>query len=399
LPFSEGKRDRAKRHGLAQTESGRDEATAPKNRLFPLAIKINFPLLTSNKKPMSYTVQKRRMIQKAKQLEQADTLAALARLLDTNPFQLLHFASNPVYQVFTIPKKGGGERLIETPAAPLKKCLHQLNDYLQALYYIHKTDAAYGFVAQPDKDPDPRNIVANARRHTGNGHLLNVDMKDFFHQVYTARMREIFQQQPFSLQDEAVHLLAQLVTYNGRLPMGAPTSPVCSNFAAIPLDNELLLYARQQSLTYTRFADDMSFSSTRQLPKTIIADITAMLTAHRFTANPKKIHQFGPKEVKMVTGLEVSDTVDITQAFMDVLMQDIERFRHIWQVQCGTGADKETEWVQQFKQAVEGKINFTGMVYGYSSERYQYAASRYETCYDVNEFIESRSWLDVPYQF
>lgn len=157
----------------------------------------------------SYLVQKRRFIQKAKQLEQAPSPAALSLLLDANPFQLLHWGNNPVYQIFTIPKKGGGERLIETPAAPLKKCLQNLNDYLQALYYLHKTDAAYGFVAQPDKDPDPRNIVANARKHVGNPYLLNMDMKDFFHQVYTARMREVFGQRPFAFGDDAVHLLAQ----------------------------------------------------------------------------------------------------------------------------------------------------------------------------------------------
>lgn len=272
----------------------------------------------------SYLAQKRRLIQKAKQMEQAKSPAALALLLDTHPFQLLHLSNNPVYQIFTIPKKGGGERLIETPTAPLKKCLQKLNEYLQALYYLHKTEAAYGFVAQPDNDPAPRNIVANARRHIGNPYLLNMDMKDFFHQVYTIRMREVFQQMPFAFNDETVHLLAQLVTFNGRLPMGAPTSPVCSNFAAIQLDNELLMYAKQHGLTYTRFADDLSFSASAPLPKNIAADITSILLAHRFTINPKKIKQFNAKEVKMVTGLEVGDTVDIPQAFMDTLIQNIK---------------------------------------------------------------------------
>jgi hypothetical protein len=101
----------------------------------------------------SYTVQKRRFIQKARQLEQASSSTALAQLLEATPFQLLHWANNPVYQIFSIPKKGGGERLIETPAAPLKKCLQNLNDHLQALYYLHKTEAAYGFVAQPGQRP------------------------------------------------------------------------------------------------------------------------------------------------------------------------------------------------------------------------------------------------------
>lgn len=78
---------------------------------------------------------------------------------------------------------------------------------------------------------------------------------------------------------------------------------------------------------------------------------------------------------------------------------DIERFRHIWQVQCATASNKDNDWVQVYKQTVEGKINFVGMVYGYKSQRYQYAVGQYETCYDIKDFVESRSWLDVPYQF
>lgn len=348
---------------------------------------------------MAYAAQKRRFIFKARQIERAETLSALALLLEENPFQLVYMSRNPAYQVFTLPKPGGGSRLIETPAAPLKKCLQNLNEYLQALYYIHKTEAAYGFVAQPDKDPDARNIVTNAQRHLGNPWLVNVDLKDFFHQVHHHRMMRIFSQHPFRCKPETAQLLAALVTFNGRLPMGAPTSPVCSNFAAREFDGELLAYAKANRLTFTRFADDLSFSSPKPPPKNMLTDIKAILKAHQFMVNPKKIKEFGPKEVKMVTGLEVAETIQITQAFMDELLKDIDRFKHIWQVQTATSQYKETEWVEQFKRAVEGKINFVGMVYGYRSERYQYAAGLFEQCFDTDEFIESRSWLDIPYQF
>jgi RNA-directed DNA polymerase len=357
-------------------------------------------LLSKKQTGMTYLTQKRRMMQQAKQIAQAATLPALSLLLEENAFQLLYLGRNPAYQVFTLPKPAGGSRLIETPAQPLKKCLQKLNAYLQALYYANRTGAAYGFVAQPHKDPDTRNIITNAQRHLGNGWLVNIDLKDFFHQVLTGRMAQIFGRAPFKCQPDAATLLASLVTFNGRLPMGAPTSPVCSNFAAMEADAELLHYAKANRLTFTRFADDLSFSSARQPPQNLVTDVKAILKAHRFTVNPKKIKQFGPKDQKMVTGLVVGEkAVDIAQGFMDTLLKDIERFKHIWQVQCGVSQTNETAWVQTFKQAVEGKLNFVGMVYGYNSDRYQYVARQYEQCFDIEEFLESRSWLDIPYQF
>jgi RNA-directed DNA polymerase len=348
---------------------------------------------------MGYMIQKRRFIQQAKQIARAKNLPALAVLLDANPFSLMYMSSNPVYQVFRLPKPGGGERLIEAPDNPLKQCLQKLNDYLQAWYYLNKTEAAYGFIAQPGKDPDPRNIISNAGRHVGNDYLLNVDLKDFFHQVTEERMQDIFGQSPFSFDEPAIQMLAKLVTFNGRLPMGAPTSPVCSNIAAINVDAALLAYTKSNRLTYTRFADDLSFSAAVPLPAAIINDVTAILAEHRFAVNNKKVKQYGPKDIKMITGLEVGATVQITQLFMDGLCKDMERFKHIRQVQCSIAGAGETVWVETFRKALEGKINFVGMVYGYKSDRYQYIAHQYEDCYEVETFMESRSWLDIPYQF
>ena len=92
-------------------------------------------------------------------------------------------------------------------------------------------------------------------------YLLNVDLLDFFHAVKRDRIYDIFRSKPFNFKRNLPDILADLTTYQARLPMGTPTSPVLSNFACRELDRGLLLFSENMLWTYTRYADDMSFSS------------------------------------------------------------------------------------------------------------------------------------------
>ena len=87
-----------------------------------------------------------------------------------------------------------------------------------------------------------------------------------------------------------------LFTYKGRLPMGTPTSPVLSNLAAIPLDNALTGWAGERGATFTRFVDDLTFSSTTAAfsPK-YLKEITAICDEHRLNLNPFKTKFFRRK--------------------------------------------------------------------------------------------------------
>ncbi|MCB0583386.1 MAG: RNA-directed DNA polymerase, partial [Phaeodactylibacter sp.] len=189
---------------------------------------------------MADTITVQGMRNRAKRFLSSGTLEELALYLGKASLKLLALAELPSYNEFRIPKKSGGMRRIEDPTPELKKVQRKLNDYLQAVYHFQRTDAAYGFLANPVDDPSPRHILSNARVHMGCRWLLNVDAKDFFHMVSEERVKQVFQSGPFHFEEPIAGLLASLCCYKGRLPMGAPTSPILSNFASVPMDHALM---------------------------------------------------------------------------------------------------------------------------------------------------------------
>ncbi|MGA0560704.1 reverse transcriptase domain-containing protein [Larkinella sp. VNQ87] len=130
---------------------------------------------------MNYTLKKVRWL--ARQFHQLTHPESLCRLLGVQKHQVQLLAVQPHYNTFRVPKKNGKYRLVEDPEPHLKQVQKALNRYLQAVYYLRRTPAAYGFQIAVEDDPDERNILTNARKHLGNPWMLNADFQDFFHQI------------------------------------------------------------------------------------------------------------------------------------------------------------------------------------------------------------------------
>ena len=175
-----------------------------------------------------------------------EAVKELTLYLSSSESELGKMASKPRYNVFKRPKPGKNEyRLIEAPAGKLKTVLDRISDGLQWIYSQERTTAAYGYIRHHEGDPDKRDILTNAKRHACNPYLLNIDLDDFFHQITTGKVREIFGNcRWFRFDKECQELLVALVCYNQRLPMGSPTSPPLSNFAMYQPDIDLLRWAR-----------------------------------------------------------------------------------------------------------------------------------------------------------
>ena len=105
---------------------------------------------------MAKRITVRGMKNRATRFLKIDTFATLARAFRKKPLQLAAIAANPQYDEFSIPKKSGGKRHLENPNPQLKKIQRRLNEYLQAVYYFHRTESAYGFLSVPADDPHPR---------------------------------------------------------------------------------------------------------------------------------------------------------------------------------------------------------------------------------------------------
>lgn len=323
----------------------------------------------------------------------------LSEAIAAEPLHLHAVAAAPQYHIFQVPKKDGSLRLIEDPHKPLKRIHRALNRFLQAVYYFRKTESAYGFTAQcaNDEPHEHRNIVNNARRHLGAPWLLNVDLEDFFHHVKDLDLARIWLSPPFSFEEELAGLLVRLCTFKGRLPMGAPTSPILSNFAAELLDKELEQLARSRGWTYTRYADDMSFSSQEEIAIEDITLIRTVIRAFDFYPNEEKVKLYGPKEPKLVTGIVVGENkFELPPLFTEELEREIDRLGEVVTVQGLMGKER-SRWVEEYRQRIGGMLEFAGFVLGERHEKVTGLERAFEKAVQPPDNYGAYSWLDFPY--
>lgn len=153
------------------------------------------------------------------------------------------------YHTFQIPRRGGGHRQIEAPSPELKaiqrRILHRLLKRLRA------HPAVTGFERH-------HSIVTNAVVHEGQAVVLRMDLRSFFPSTPAQRITTYLRR--IGWDADAASIITRLCTYEGRLPQGAPTSPRLSNLVNYPLDTRLYALARRYRATYTRYADDLTFS-------------------------------------------------------------------------------------------------------------------------------------------
>ena len=179
-------------------------------------------------------------------------------------------ATRTHYVKFQVPKKSGGVRTLAAPHKALKAAQHWV--LANVVNKLPTTDAAHGFVAG-------RGIVTNASPHVSKAVVVNLDLSDFVPTITFFRVRAVFERYGYSGSVATVLALLSTecprtsVTYAGTkyesatgprgLPQGAPTSPGLSNQVARKLDKRLLGVALKLGLTYTRYADDLTFSGGR----------------------------------------------------------------------------------------------------------------------------------------
>lgn len=154
------------------------------------------------------------------------------------------------YASFAIPKRGGGAREILAPAPQLKQVQRRIHRRLLRRLRAHPH--ATGFERG-------HSIVSNAFPHAGKDVVIRLDLKDFFGSIKVDCVQRYFRF--IGYDDEAAGLLTRLCTHEGALPAGAPTSPRLSNLVNYKLDARLAALAAARGLSYSRYADDITFSA------------------------------------------------------------------------------------------------------------------------------------------
>ena len=198
-------------------------------------------------------------------LKACTSLSSLAQLLGYKhaalAYLLYKLPSGSRYRHFQIPKKSGGVREIVAPQAQISALQSRVAELLGNCLAEIDGDGvspSHGFRKH-------RSTFTNAARHVGRRFVFNCDLKDFFPSIHFGRVKGFFlESQHFKLHPSVAHALANLVCFNGVLPQGAPTSPVVSNLIGRILDFHLVKLARKNGLMYTRYADDLTFSTNKK---------------------------------------------------------------------------------------------------------------------------------------
>lgn len=216
------------------------------------------------------------------------------------------------YHDVSIPKKNGGERVISIPSPGLKRVQRWVLDNI--LGNMHVSQYAMGFC-------EGRSIVQNASYHVGKKCVINLDIKDFFPSINQKRVFRIFYYYGYS--NEISYWLSKLCTYKNKLPQGSPTSPYISNIVCLKLDRRLSELAKRFNADYTRYADDITFSSKNDITA-ILPIVKDVLKEEGFEINEKKTRILFSHQKQEVTGLLVGgDKVHIEKKYIKKLKQEI----------------------------------------------------------------------------
>ena len=298
------------------------------------------------------------------------------------------------YKTFYIPKKSGGKRKIDAPVRPLKNILKVFNYIVQCITEPHY--AANGFAQN-------KSIATNAQNHVCKNYVYNIDLENFFPSFDRNMVKLGFMRAPFNLKGDKeplafmlACLCTNLVENEGgkegekvfSLPQGSPVSPTLSNHLCITLDRRLNGLAKRFNLSYSRYADDITFSSDHNVycKKEFLDELSRIIEDQKLRINPKKtrLQKAGFKQV--VTGLTVNNKVNTSRKYV----KEIRSWLHIWEKD---GAEKAQELFKEryvsdkghvkkhdskLVNVLHGKLLFLKMVKGEENSTYLKLQERYE---------------------
>jgi RNA-directed DNA polymerase len=313
----------------------------------------------------------------AQRFEALRDVPGLAKLLGISEAALLKAAAKQEYLSFYVPKPGGERRLIQHPAAALKAIQQNLNNFLQAVYHGIRPAGAYGFILSAADELQPRNIYFNAMQHIKSEWFLLVDLKDFFHTVTKTHLKNLFRHL-FFFPPDLTAVLTDLCTCHGRLPMGAPTSPVLSNFACLGLDHQMEALALAHHAAYTRYADDITFSFTGPPPDDFLDQVRAIVLFQGFVINEKKLRLQSRVEQPEITGLVVGKGPKPlpSKQWLKTLKQEIKVYHWLMSETVRERGLFHAFVFDRFKKSVLGQIEFLGFVLGKGHKEYRKLAGK-----------------------
>lgn len=235
---------------------------------------------------------------RARSLPPITSEGALPRFLGISPKTIfsIRLNSRKHYRKFEIKKRDGTIREIHAPRTYLKVVQWWLLDNL--LNRVKLADNVFGFVAG-------KSAVQNAEYHKGANHILNVDIQQFFPSITQDQVERIFGRLGYD--PTVAKMLADLCCMDRRVPQGAPTSPALANLVLEDLDKALGQLADRFACRYSRYADDLTFSSYARIDDALLAEVSTTVQKAGFFLKEAKTRFAGRGDRMEVTGVVIND--------------------------------------------------------------------------------------------
>jgi len=217
------------------------------------------------------------------------------------------------YKEYTIDKRSGGKRLISQPAKEVKLLQRAFVELYLSKLPVHAAAMAY----RPNLS-----ILDNANAHAGCGSILKMDFKDFFPSIRKAHWisycTEFSILENSSERELAASLLFRRPKGSGtmQLAIGAPSSPALSNVLMFQFDEIVSSTVAEDKVTYTRYADDLTFSADRSWNlvdvEKIVKRALREISYPKLWLHPNKTIHVTKKFSRSVTGLVLANDGRVT---------------------------------------------------------------------------------------
>lgn len=316
-------------------------------------------------------------------LQSASSLYDFAPLLGYTPQGLAYLLyGKPTmtkYSQFQIGKRGGGIRTINAPAPDLKLLQRRVSDLLNdCIDEINAASNRRDHIAHGFKRR--RSIMTNGIKHRKKRYVFNIDLQDFFGTINFGRVRGFFlKDKNFRLSERVATIIAQIACHNNSLPQGSPCSPAISNLIGHVLDIQLSKLAFEAGCIYTRYADDLTFSTNESVFPSSIAvrmqgaphswvlgrRVRSIIAHAGFTVNPHKIRLQYRGSRQEVTGLVVNTKVNIRSEYRRAVRAMAHRLFMTGEFELMTGPLKQKGSLKQ----LHGMLGHIDRVDWFNAER------------------------------
>ena len=236
------------------------------------------------------------------------------------------------YYYRKIKKSNGSLRLLEIPKPLLKEIQRRISSKLLSKVPVHESAHAY---------VKGRSIKTFAEKHVGKSLIISMDLSNFFSSIHAGRIFRIFQSMGYK-KDVSAYLascclhqtpleMLDDIDSHGRaflrkphLPQGACSSPYLANLSAFNLDLRLNAFAISLGFDYSRYADDLAFSTqNRSKAQSLLKGATQIIKEEGFHINPEKLRYQPASQQQRLCGLIVNEKLNLSRQTLKALEAEL----------------------------------------------------------------------------